>query len=93
MFKFLKKLLPTEYVIYENPDRTQIGVTTWEAYLSDKYIYVHQFDTNGKPTQVKHHVWAYSWTSAMKRYYRLYNLGTYKPSIIVIPKVKQVTGK
>lgn len=49
VIKFLKKLtrkvLPDEYVIYENPDQTQIGVTTFNSYLSSPKV--HQFDTDG----------------------------------------------
>ena len=83
VLKFLKKLishiLPEEYVIYENADQTQIGMTTWKAYSADKPPYVHHFDTNGKPMSIKHHLWAYSWTQAMKKHNKLYNFGKYKP--------------
>lgn len=76
MFKFLKKLLPEAYVICENPDKTEIGVTSKKGYLAQPKL---QFDVNDRPMKIMHTIYAYSWTSAMKKYHKLYDLGPYKP--------------
>ena len=76
MLKFLKKLVPDIYVIFANPDQTQTGVTTLDGYRRHTD---NQVDTEGQPMGVLSKFWAYSWTGAMKKYHKFYQLGPYKP--------------
>ena len=72
----LRRFGMVTYVIYENPDSTERGISPKDRRLDSWML---QKDTNGKPMTVVVEFEARTWEEAMQRYNDHYGYGKYIP--------------
>ena len=66
-----------KYIVYENPDSTERGITREVEYLLHKDF--HSVDAYGKPMRVVLEFEAETWNEAMQKFNDHYGYGKYVP--------------